>query len=321
MVANFSSTWFSALALISGLLLLLAGGESLISGATKLATRLGMSPLLIGLTVVAFGTSMPELFVSINATVGGHPDIMFGNVVGSNIANIGLILALSAIIYPLTVHFHRLKIELILLIAASLVLAAATGYGFFPRSLGVLFCCALFAYTYFAYRSENKVNSLKPAQSAAERAELPSYPFIVLLSVFGLVLMWFGSDYFIAGAVDLARFFGFSELVIGLTLAAVGTSLPELASCLSAIRKNQADILVGNIVGSNLFNLLLVLGLTAVIKPFDLPQGTLIRDLPIMIGFSMILVPIALFRKKITRLNGLLLLAVYCSYVFVVGIG
>nr|MBF0220816.1 calcium/sodium antiporter [Desulfobulbaceae bacterium] len=306
-------------ALISGLLLLLAGGESLITGATKLAARLGMSPLLIGLTVVAFGTSMPELFVSINATIGGHPDIMFGNVVGSNIANIGLILALSAIISPLAVCYHRLKVEFILLIAASLVLVAATVYGSFPRGLGLVFSSTLFAYTYVAYRLENKVKNSKSVHFDPENSQQPSYIVIALLCVIGLVLMWFGSDYFIAGAVDLARFFGLSELVIGLTLAAVGTSLPELASCLSAIRKNEADMLVGNIVGSNLFNLLLVLGMTALIKPFDLPPGTLVRDLPVMTGLSMVLVPLALFRKRISRVDGILLLVVYCGYIYVVG--
>ena len=321
MTANFSSTWLAVLALISGLVLLLAGGESLISGAAKLAKRLGMSPLLIGLTVVAFGTSMPELFVSIKATMGGHPDIMFGNVVGSNIANIGLVLALSAILYPLTVHFHRLKREFVLLIVASLVLVGATAFGFFPRILGYVFSGTLVIYTYSAYRSENKQKRSHPTQPITNKGPLPSYGLITLLCVTGLVLMWFGSEYFIAGAVDLARFFGLSELVIGLTLAAIGTSLPELASCLSAIRKKEADILVGNILGSNLFNLLLVLGLTAVIKPFDLPQSTLVRDLPLMVGFSAILVPIALFQQRIGRFHGVVLFAVYCGYIFILGRG
>lgn len=316
MTANFSSTWFALLALFSGLLMLIGGGELLVSGAAKIAKRFGMSPLLIGLTVVAFGTSMPELFVSIKATVSGHPDIMFGNVVGSNIANIGLVLAISAVLYPLTVNFHRLKNEFFLVIGASLVLFGATVVGFFPRSLGFVFSISLIAYTFSSYRSENKQKARQGTQSEAEKALQPSILPIIILCVTGLVFMWFGSNYFIDGAVDLARFFGLSELVIGLTLAAVGTSLPELASCISAVRKKETDILVGNILGSNLFNLLLVMGATAVIKPFGLPQGSLVRDLPVMIGFSAILVPICLYKGEISRFHGMAFLAAYCGYIY-----
>ena len=322
MASNFSSIWFALFALAFGLVLLLFGGESLISGATKLAKRLGMSPLLVGLTVVAFGTSVPELFISINASISGHPDIMFGNVVGSNIANIGLVLALSAILHPLPVLLNRLKNEFILLIVASVVLVAATLYGFFPRSLGCIFSVSLFAYTYFSYWAENKQKkALKTGQPDENNEPLPSLVCITFLCLAGLVLMWLGSEYFIDGAVDLARFIGLSELVIGLTLAAVGTSLPELASSLSAIRKKESDILVGNILGSNLFNLLWVLGLTAIIKPFDLPQDTLVRDLPVMVIFSVILVPMALYQGKINRFHGSILLAAYLGYIFVVGKG
>jgi cation:H+ antiporter len=321
MTANFSSTWIAIIALLSGLALLIAGGECLISGAAKLAIRFGMSPLLIGLTVVGFGTSMPELFVSIKATIGGHPDIMFGNVVGSNIANIGLVLAISAMIYPLTVHFKRLQKEFVLLIGASLALGVAAVCGFFPRSLGAVFFASLIAYAGYSYHSENKQKVAATRPSDTLKHAQPSVAPTILLCVSGFVLMWFGSEYFIDGAVDLARFLGLSELVIGLTIAAVGTSLPELASCLSAVRKKEFDLLVGNILGSNLFNLLLVMGLTAVIKPFYFSQGALGRDLPVMIGFSVILVPICLFRKTISRVHGLGLFAAYCGYIVILGKG
>jgi len=320
MTANFSSTFIAIIALLSGLVLLIAGGECLISGAAKLAVRFGMSPLLIGLTVVAFGTSMPELFVSINATLGGHSDIMLGNVVGSNIANIGLVLAISAILYPLTVHFHRLQKEFVLLIAASFILPATAISGGFPRSFGVVFTASLIVYTAYSYRSENKQKAQARSGYIVAKASHPALGRIMFLCSVGLVFMWFGSEYFIDGAVDLARFFGFSELVIGLTLAAVGTSLPELASSLSAIRRKESDLLVGNILGSNLFNLLLVLGITGAIKPFGFPPGSLERDFPVMIAFSVILIPICL-RGEISRFHGLALLGGYCSYIFALGCG
>lgn len=315
---NFSSLWIASLALLFGLSTLVAGGESLISGASKLAGRLGMSPLLIGLTVVAFGTSMPELFVSIIATTQGHPDIMLGNVIGSNIANIGLILGLSALLYPLAIIFQRLALEFYLVIGASLIVFASGFFGLFPRLLGVFFSLALIIYTFLSYKNahnEKKNAALSGASAPSTHYKAP-YLLIVSLCLGGLILLWFGSDYFIKGAVDLARFFGLSELVIGLTIAAVGTSLPELASSFSAIRKKEGDILVGNILGSNLFNLLLVLGLTAAVKPFQIPDTALYRDLPIMTGFSAVLIPLALIRKKIKRRDGALLLAAYLFYIY-----
>lgn len=311
---NFATLWLSSGALIFGLVLLITGGEMLISGAAKIALRLGMSSLLIGLTVVAFGTSMPELFISIKASLTGHPDIMFGNVVGSNIANIALVLAFSALLSPspITVHFIRLRIELYMVIGAGLSLMALTQWFFFSRPIGLLFTATLIVYTVLSYRKEAKKNK----EAGPNTTALRPYPIIAGLILGGLVCMWFGSDYFIMGAIDIARSFGLSELVIGLTLAAVGTSLPELASCISAVRRREGDLLVGNIIGSNLFNILLVLGVTATIKPFTIPQQTLLRDLPVMLGYSIILVPIIMYAKEIKRWHGAALLTGYFIYIF-----
>ncbi|NOX25477.1 MAG: calcium/sodium antiporter [Deltaproteobacteria bacterium] len=302
------------LALTLGLAVLVAGGDLLISGAVKLAARLGMSSLLIGMTVVAFGTSMPELFVSLLASLHGHPQIMLGNIVGSNIANIGLVLALSAIIYPLSMNFKRLSRELYLLSGIYVVLLFVAYRGLFPKDLGIIFMGLLVGYTIYAcwVESTRQPGSVKPEKSKLT----PSLFYIIILCLGGLICMWLGSEYFIKGAVDLARFFGLSELVIGLTVAAVGTSLPELASSISAIRRRNSDILVGNILGSNLFNLLMVMGCTGAITPFKLPPETLSRDLPIMTAFTLILIPIAIAKKHtITRLHGLLLLAAYAGYI------
>lgn len=313
--ANFSSLGVAILALTGGLAVLVAGGEMLISGAVKLAARLGMSSLLIGLTVVAFGTSMPELFVSVSAALRGHPDIMLGNIIGSNIANIGMVLAISAILYPLTVRFQRLAKEFYLLIIVSLTLIAFAYFGVFPRLLGISFICLLTAYTIFACRAETVRRSTAARSDAATR--YTPFLYIISLCTGGLVCMWFGSEYFIKGAVDLARFLGLSELVIGLTMAAIGTSLPELASSLSAIRRREGDILVGNILGSNLFNLLMVMGSTGAILPFHLPSTALSRDLPVMTAFFLIIIPLSLSKRhKIRRWHGALLLAAYLGYIY-----
>ncbi len=317
---NFSSLWLSIISLAGGLVLLIAGGEFLVSGAIKIAKRVGMSRLLIGLTVVAFGTSMPELFVSINASFSNHSDIMFGNVVGSNIANIGLVLALSAIMTPLVIEFDRLRVELFLVTIAGLLVMAFVQLDYFYRPLGFLFTGTLIAYTIISYRQEAKKNRQNSGTNAAKQAEhFTPYYLICGLVLAGLVLMWFGSDYFIKGAVDIARYFGLSELIIGLTLAAIGTSLPELASSISAIRRKEGNILVGNIIGSNLFNLLLVLGGTAALKPFSMPNQSLYRDLPIMLGFTIILIPISIYSKKIKRWHGFVLLGGYILYIYMLG--
>lgn len=312
---NFSSIWISLLAVAGGLSLLVAGGELLVSGAVRLAKRLGMSSLLIGLTVVAFGTSMPEMFVSLTATFQGHADIMIGNVVGSNIANIGLVLAFSALVYPLHVKFHEILIELYLVLVVSFLVLGFAWIGTFYRIFGIVFVAGLISYTIIAYHKAIKNNR----ENGTTQGNADDYPYLVIISmvVGGLLLLAYGSDFFIDGAVDVARFFGVSELVIGLTLAAVGTSLPELASCISAIRRHETGLLVGNVVGSNLFNLMMVMGGTAAIAPFALPQDILVRDLPVMIAFSGVLVPIFYFKHVLNRVHGFLLLIAYGVYLFV----
>lgn len=313
MTTNFSTIYISLLAVAGGMAFLAMGGEFLVSGATKLAKRWGMSTLLIGLTIVAFGTSMPELFVSLMAVFQNHPDIMAGNVVGSNIANIGLILGISALIAPLPVKFTDIKTELYLVLAGSLMLLVITWHGVFLRPFGLLFIGTLIFYTVQSYRQEAAQAKINNSQGS--KADAP-YPGTLGKIAVGFAMLAYGSDLFIDGAVDVALFFGVSELVIGLTLAALGTSLPELASSLAAIRHNESDLLVGNIVGSNLFNLLMVLGCASTIKPFALSPNLLTRDLPIMFAFSAILAAILLVKHGLNRLHGLLFLIAYCGYIF-----
>ena len=311
---NFSSVPLAALAVVSGLVMLVAGGELLVSGAVKLAERLGMSSLLIGLTVVAFGTSIPELFVSLAAVSQDHADIMLGNVVGSNIANVGLVLGSSALLCPLNVHFTKINRELYLLIGASVAVVGIGLVGIFNRVYGIIFFGVLILYTWQAYRSGCN-NQESPDQP--DNAKGSSYPFIITSCVTGLLILALGSNLFIDGAVDLARFFGVSDLVIGLSMAAVGTSLPELASSFSALRRGEGDILVGNVIGSNLFNLMMVLGICGVFHPFALPGQTLIRDLPVMICFSGVLIPVIYFCHSVNRLHGGVFLMTYCGYMYI----
>lgn len=309
MESHFSSIYISLPALVGGLVFLVAGGEALVSGAVKLATRLGMSSVLIGLTVVAFGTSMPEFFVSLSATIQDQPDIMLGNIVGSNIANIGLILGCCALLSPLTAHFRLFANELYMVIVASLTVAGLAWYGHFSRPFGLLFIFALILFTWSSFK--NGSTEIKNNENQDRHAP---YWLIFLLCGGGLAGLAYGSNLFIAGAIDVALFYGVSNLIIGLTMAAMGTSLPELASSISAIRRKETDLLMGNIIGSNLFNLLMVLGGIALIKPFDLGQELLVRDLPVMILFSAVLLPLLFFGNKITRLHGFLLLSAYGLY-------
>ncbi len=315
---NYSSMHLSWAALAGGLILLTTGGEFLVSGAAKLAKKLGMSSLLIGLTVVAFGTSMPELFVGLIALFQGHPDILTGNVIGSNIANIGLILGICALIVPLPVSFKSVSLELYTVMAATIVVFLAAWHGIFPRLLGFIFFLSLIFYTakglLQAVRSNKRLKAIRPGSEKTEKYPLP---LSIILTLIGLGCLPFGSNFFIKGAVDVARHFGLSELVIGLTLAAVGTSLPELASCLAAIRQRQTEILVGNIIGSNLFNLLMVLGVCGMLVPYPMPSNLLTRDIPVMFSFSAVLLPILAVQHGLSRLHGLILLMAYIGYLFI----
>jgi cation:H+ antiporter len=313
---SYASIHAALLALAIGLVMLSAGGEFLVAGATGLARRWGMNPLLIGLTIVAFGTSMPEFFVSLIALFQGHTDIMIGNVIGSNIANIGLILGLCALLSPLPVKYKTVKTELHLVLAASLALFVIAWYGTFARLIGLVFVAALLLYTCLAYRVAIRRKNRSNANDSDRAQKIQqTYTRILFLMICGFLLLGWGSDVFISAAVDVARYLGVPELVIGLTLTAVGTSLPELSSCLAALRHRQSGLLVGNIIGSNLFNILMVLGCGAVARPYTLSPNLLIRDLPVMFGFSALLIPILANGHKLKRWHGLLFLAAYGSYI------
>ncbi len=301
--------------IIGGLLMLVGGGEALVGGATRLAERLGMKPLLIGLTVVAFGTSVPELFVSMTAAFKGYPDIMIGNVVGSNIANVGLILGCCALLAPLTLTIGEVWYELLLVSGGSVLLMLCSGYGYFPRAMGLLFVLTLAGYTILVCNNGRRARNKEVENNQNPTCNM-GLPLMLGLILLGLFLLAGGSNLFIRGAVDLARHFGISELIIGLTLAAIGTSLPELASSLAALRHNESGLLIGNVIGSNMFNLFMVLGLTGLLKPFSLSSDLLHRDLPVMLAFTLVLIPILHKTGGTRRIHGVFLLGGYLLYCF-----
>jgi len=301
-------TW---LQLIGGLVLLAGGGEFLVRGASSLAARLGLSSLVIGLTVVAFGTSAPEVAVSVGAVLDGKGPIAVGNVVGSNVFNVLFILGASALLAPLVVSRQILRVDVPIMVAVSalgLVMALDGRYGWID---GLVMLTAFVAYVVFT------VKEGKRQAAADEPAEVKSsMPVSLGLVAFGLVLLVLGARFFVAGAVDLARLFGLSEAVIGLTIVAAGTSLPEVATSLMAAYRGERDIAVGNVVGSNIFNLLLILGIATLTGrgSLEVPPSILRFDLPVMLAAAVALAPIALVRGHLARWEGAFFLVAYVAY-------
>lgn len=302
-----------------GLALLYFGGEALVRGAAGLALKVGLTPLAVGLTVVAFGTSCPELAVSMNAALEGKGDVSMGNVVGSNIANVGLILALTAIIKPITVHLQLLRFDLPLLAAVTVGFVLTV----LDRSLGRLeggfLVAGLIVYIVVVLRLARKEGKAVQAQFAAEfSTELPADQgklwVQISMIVVGLVMLVFGGRFFVDGAVELAKGLDIPEAVIGLTVVAIGTSLPELSASIVAAARGHSDIAVGNVVGSNLFNILSIMGITGLVKPITFP-GIEGADLVAMLLVSIGLFPLLFTGSRLSRFEGVILLAAYIAYV------
>ncbi|MFC3607833.1 calcium/sodium antiporter [Stutzerimonas tarimensis] len=310
--------------LIAGLVLLVAGAEVLVRGAARLAAQFGISPLVIGLTVVAFGTSAPETAVSVQSAFAGSGDLAIGNVVGSNIANVLLILGLTALVAPLVVSRQLIRLDVPLMIGASLVVYALAWDGRLTRLDGALLFAAVVAYTVFLIVSSRReqAGASDPDDEFAKEFGLNAPPKRYAASINaglllgGLVLLVLGSNFLVEGAVTLARALGLSELVIGLTVIAIGTSLPELATSMLAAFRGERDIAVGNIVGSNLFNLLCVLGLASLVSPLpiNVSPAALAFDFPVMIAVAVACLPIFFSGYAIDRWEGLLFVSYYVAY-------
>lgn len=307
--------------LIAGLVLLVAGAEVLVRGAAKLAAQFGIPPLIIGLTVVAFGTSAPETAVSVQSAFNGSGDLAIGNVIGSNIANVLLILGMTALIAPLIVSRQLIRLDVPIMIGASLLTFGLAWDGSLSRLDGALLFAGILAYTAFLIYNARKDKGNDDDEFAKEFGldEAPKpYAWVINLGLIiaGLVLLVAGSNFLVEGAVTLARALGISELVIGLTVVAIGTSLPELATSILAAIKGERDIAVGNIVGSNIFNLLCVLGLASLVSPaaISVSPNALAFDFPVMIAVAVACLPIFFTGYRINRWEGLLFLAYYVAY-------
>jgi cation:H+ antiporter len=299
-----------------GLVALVIGAELLVRGASRLAAAVGLSPLVIGLTVVAYGTSSPELAVSVGAAWSGQADVALGNVVGSNTFNVLFILGASALIVPLAVHWRFVRTEVPIMIAVSLLVQAMAADGRIGRLDGLVLLAGMVGYTVLTVRSASD-DPVVQAEAAAEvtvgRGRVAIDGALVLG---GLVLLGGGARAFVDAAIAIARTLGMTELVIGLTIVAAGTSLPEVATSLLAAWRGQRDIAVGNVVGSNVFNLLGVLGAAAVIGPdgVAVPPAAASFDLPVMVAVAFACLPIFFTGGEIARWEGALLLAYYVAY-------
>ena len=300
-----------------GLLLLIGGAEILVRGASSLATSWGISSLVVGLTVVAFGTSAPELAVSLKSVLAGQAGIATGNVVGSNIFNVLFILGLSALIAPLVVSQQLIRLDVPLMIAASVLVwlfALDAHLGMFE---GVILFGSLLGYIVFLIRQSRKSAVIAESEPSAEVNTKPlHWSLNVLMVVVGLVLLILGSNWLVAGAVSLAHVMGVSDVVIGLTVIAAGTSLPEVVTSVVASLRGERDIAVGNVVGSNLFNILGVLGISSILAPsgIEISSSLIGFDLPIMTVVAFACLPIFFSGGRISRWEGGVLLAYYVAY-------
>ncbi|GMV91855.1 MAG: sodium:calcium antiporter [Candidatus Hydrogenedentota bacterium] len=319
--------WLSLIWLVCSLAILTLGAEALVRGASGLASRMGVSSFFIGLTIVGFGTSTPELATGLTAALQGHTDVNLGNVVGSNIFNIALILGVTSLISPIPVNTAVVRNEVLIVIGASLIpfLTLATG-GQIIRPFAALLVVGLVVYVSRGYRAGRQEPERLSAELTAEIAaemKVPaplsraSVPGQVVLILIGLGMLVYGSTLLVQSSVNIARSLGVSDLVIALTIVAAGTSAPELFTSLVAALRKQSDISIGNILGSNIFNVLGILGVTSLVSPQTVNRQVFVFDLPVMVAVSCACLPIMMSHRRISRSEGVFLLCVYAAYVTV----
>ncbi len=300
-----------------GLLLLVAGGDGFVRGSVAIARRLGLSPLLIGLTLVGFGTSTPELLTSVQAALAGSPGIAVGNVVGSNTANILLILGLAALVQPLRTQPEAFKRDGTVVLLAALACLGVVMLGEIGRPAGLALVAGLLAYIGYTYYQETRTPDASAAMHEAEAALEPRPQRLWLAILFttgGLAAVLLGAGLLVESAIALAASAGISETVIGLTVVAIGTSLPELTVSLVAAFRRQADVAFGNIVGSNIYNVLGILGITALVTPVAVPAEIIRLDIWVMLAATLLLLGFAVTGWRVSRTEGAVLLAAYAAY-------
>jgi cation:H+ antiporter len=303
---------------VAGLVLLTFGGEALVRGASTIATKAGISPLVVGLVIVSAATSSPEMAVTIGSVASGEPDLAIGNVIGSNIANILLILGMAAVISPLLIQKQLLRIDMPVMLGLTVLLLVLSLDGNLSQLDGVLLFSILAIHTIASVRmgkAATKAIDYQPTELPLNAKPVPIWLAIILV-LLGVALLVFGSQLLVQGAVSIATALGVSSLVVGLTVVAIGTSLPELATSIVAISKGETDMAVGNIVGSNIFNIGMVLGLPSIFfgGGLGVAASAIAIDFPLMLAATIALVPIAFTGFKIARWEGALFLMLYSSY-------
>lgn len=314
-----------SIAIIIGLIFLVWSSDLFIEGAANVAIHLNISPLVIGVVILGFGTSLPEIIVSILASFQGNPELAIGNVIGSNITNIGLVLGVTAIISPVIVSSSILKREFPILLGVSIIGILLLLNGRLEFYDGIILLSLLIIVMYFMIKMNKNMDKKDPMATETEEEikSMPSIPFkkSILILIIGLIVLMLSAKSMVWGAVSIAHTFGVSDIIIGLTIVAIGTSLPELAAAITAARKGESDLMIGNILGSNLFNLLAVMAMPALIAPSKITHTTLLIDYPVMLAATLAMLIVALPRKGeavITRFEGSLLLASFIAYLVVI---
>ena len=306
-----SSLMLNILYFILGIAGLVIGGEMLVKGSSRLAKGLGISPIIIGLTVVAFGTSSPEFVVCLTAALQGASDITVGNIVGSNIANIALILGVAAVIKPISIHDSITKVQAPFMIFLTLMVFIIALNNYIGHAEGLIIFLTLPLFIFYSYYSYKKSNGDDSGNN--DSSKKPVIQLVMITA--GLFFLIVGARLTVSSGISFARTFGLSELVIGVTIIAIGTSLPELSTAIFSAIKNEHEILVGNVVGSNIFNLG-ILGLVALIHPISVNPAALKLEFPVMIVLSILIYPVMKIGSKISRIEGVLLLCFYFVFIY-----
>ena len=307
--------------LIVGLFVLILGGDFLVRGASNIALRVHISPLVVGLTIVAFGTSAPEMLISVQSAMAGSPDLAMGNVVGSNICNLALVLGVTTLIGPINVQSDSMRIDWPVAMGSAILLYFISREGYINRIEGFIFFGLIVAYTVYIIRKSRK--ETKALRELEADLQLPdsdsaSYWKDLLFLAIGSLGLYYGSDWFVGGAQEMARYLGVTERVIGITVLALGTSLPELVTSIVASLKRETDLALGNLMGSNIFNILSILGVTSIITDIKVSMEIVNHDMLPMMAITLLILPMMVSGKQISRLEGGILVSIYLYYTYTV---
>lgn len=314
---NFNYYMLPYFLLFLGLVILLYGGKILVDGASAMAVKLGMSAGLIGMTVVAFGTSAPELLVSVNAALKGNSDISIGNVIGSNIANIALVLGISGIFYPIVIKKSHIQVDYLVTLLVSILFYGLGYNGLIGFWEGILLFGLFIAFNVYLFKSPD-VSLIDNTEVEEEIEQVKNYSWFASIALFvgGVIGLYLGSELLVTNAVKISREFGVSERIIGVTIIAIGTSLPELITSIIAALSKRTDLALGNILGSNIMNILSIIGLTAIIMPIGVSQEFIDSDFLWMVGITLFLFVLMRTKMQVSKVEGSLLLLSYFAYLY-----